>query len=114
MKNTIFAAFVLTTMATGAFAHAKAENTTPANQATVDTVEVIEMRFDDPMRVTAISLTGPDGEVEVERETGMDAVTEFKAVPPADLAAGAYTVDWRALSPDGHPMQGSFNFNVEG
>lgn len=114
MKNTLFAALVLSTLASGAFAHAKAEMTTPANNATVNTVEAIEMRFDDPMRVTAITLVGPAGEIEVARETGMDAVTEFKAVPAADLAAGGYTVDWRALSPDGHPMQGSFNFNVEG
>lgn len=113
MKQILMTAFALTFVATGAFAHAKAEKTTPADESTVDAVEVIELRFDDPMRVTAITVAGPEGEVGIERETGMDAVTEFKAAPTTDLGAGAYTVEWRALSPDGHPMQGSFNFNVE-
>ncbi|KAG1648079.1 Laccase-1 [Nymphon striatum] len=65
---------ILAATATGASAHSKAEQTTPANDATVATVDAIEMRFDDPMRVTAITLTGPDGEVSIDRETGMDAV----------------------------------------
>jgi methionine-rich copper-binding protein CopC len=50
--------------------------------------------------------------VAIERETGMDAVTEFRAIPPADLPAGAYTVDWRGLASDGHPMQGTFGFTI--
>ena len=112
MKQRIFAILALIATATGAWAHAKAEETTPANEATVASVEAIEMRFDDPMRVIAITLTGPDGEVDIERETGMDAVTEFRALPPADLPDVAYTVDWRGLSADGHPMQGTFGFKV--
>lgn len=114
MKKTLITAIALTFMASGAFAHAAAEKTTPANEATVETVDVIEMRFDNPMRVIAITVAGPDGEVAIDRETGMDAVTEFRAVPSEDLIAGSYSVDWRALSPDGHPMQGNFSFDVEG
>lgn len=112
MRQRVFAILSLIATASGAWAHSKAEETTPASEATVASVEVIEMRFDDPMRVTAITLTGPDGEVDIERETGMDAVTEFRALPPADLPDGAYTVDWRGLSLDGHPMQGNFGFSV--
>lgn len=98
--------------ATAALAHSKAENTTPAGGATVETVEVIKLSFDDPMRVTAITLTGPDGDMEITRETGLDPVTEFRAVPKGDIPAGAYTVDWRGLAADGHPMQGRFGFTV--
>lgn len=112
MKQIIIAGFALATMAGGAFAHSKAEDTTPANKATVQAIDVIEMRFDDPMRVTAISMTGPDGEVEIERETDLDPVTEFRALLPADLPDGPYTVDWRGLSADGHPMQGTFGFTL--
>ncbi|WP_299416951.1 copper resistance CopC family protein [uncultured Sulfitobacter sp.] len=112
MRQMTLVLLALAATATGVLAHSKAEKTTPANEATVAMVDVIEMRFDDPMRVTAITLTGPDGNVGIERETGMDAVTEFRALPPADLPDGAYTVDWRGLSSDGHPMQGSFSFEV--
>ncbi|MFK7763030.1 MAG: copper resistance protein CopC [Roseobacter sp.] len=112
MKQIILAGLSAAVLATGAIAHSKAEDTTPANEAIVDTLEAIEMRFDDPMRVTAITVTGADGHVAVERETGMDALTEFRAIPPADLPAGAYTVDWRGLASDGHPMQGTFGFTI--
>jgi copper resistance protein C len=112
MKVNIIAGLMVAMLATGASAHSKAEETTPANDATVKTVNAIEMRFDDPMRVTAISLTGPGGALDMERETGLDPVTEFRALPPADLPKGDYTVDWRGLSTDGHPMQGSFTFTV--
>jgi len=82
MRQMTLALLVLAATTTGALAHSKAEQTTPANEATIEEVEAIEMRFDDPMRVTAITLTGPDGDVSIERETGMDAVTEFRALPP--------------------------------
>lgn len=117
MKSTILKSITLAlaaalATATAALAHSKSEDTTPANAATVETVEVIELRFGDPMRVTAISLTGPDGDVEITRETGLDPVTEFRAMPPATMSAGAYSVEWRGLSVDGHPMQGTFEFTV--
>lgn len=112
MKQIILALAATLATATVGLAHSKAEDTTPVAGATVETVEVIELRFDDPMRVTAIALTGPDGELDITRETGLDPVTEFRAMPPEDMPAGAYTVDWRGLSSDGHPMQGSFDFSV--
>ncbi|MFA8388412.1 MAG: copper resistance protein CopC [Pelagibaca sp.] len=112
MTRIILALAAALAIPTGALAHSKAEESTPANASTVQSVEVIELRFDDPMRVTAITLTGPDGGVEIARETGLDPVTEFRALPPEVIPAGAYTVDWRGLSADGHPMQGSFGFTV--
>ncbi len=112
MKQIILALAATLVTATAALAHSKAEDTTPAAGATVETVEVIELRFDDPMRVTAIALVGPDGELAITRETGLDPVTEFRAMPNENMPAGAYTVDWRGLSSDGHPMQGSFSFTV--
>ena len=98
---------------TAALAHSKAEDTTPAEGTIVETVAVIELRFDDPMRVTAIKVTGPDGDLDITRETGLNPVTAFRALPPDVIPAGAYTVDWRGLSADGHPMQGTFGFTVE-
>ena len=112
MKSIFPALAAILATATAALAHSKAEDTTPSGGATVETVEFIELRFDDPMRVTVVTLTGPDGNLEITRETGLDLVTEFRALPPEILPAGAYTVDWRGLSADGHPMQGTFGFTV--
>ncbi|MEM8777156.1 MAG: copper resistance protein CopC [Pseudomonadota bacterium] len=95
-----------------AFAHSKSEATTPADGATVTEVPELSMRFDDPMRIISVTLTSPDGDVEIERETGMDPAAEFRALPSEELAPGSYRFDWRGLASDGHPMQGSFSFTV--
>ena len=112
MKQICLAFAALLATATAALAHSKAEATMPANGATIEIVEAIEIRFDDPMRVTAVTLTGPDGQVAITREIGLDPVTEFRAILPENMPAGGYTVDWRGLSSDGHPMLGTFDFTV--
>ena len=112
MKQIILAFTAILATATAALAHSKAEQTTPANGATVEMVGAIELRYDDPMRVTAITLTGPDEELEINRKVCLDPVTEFRAKLPENMPAGAYTVDWRGLSSDGHPMLGTFEFTV--
>lgn len=95
-----------------AAAHSKSESTTPADGATVTEVSELAMRFDDPMRIISVKLTSPDGDVGLERETGLDPATEFRAMPSEMLAPGTYRFDWRGMASDGHPMQGSFSFTV--
>lgn len=112
MKSKPIALAAMLLLPTNVFGHSKAEQSTPEHNATVETVEVIEIRFDDPMRVTAFTLKGPDGDVGMERQTGLDPVTEFRALPNGEMGAGVYQVDWRGLAADGHPMQGSFSFTI--
>lgn len=70
------------------------------------------MTFDQPMRHTLVRLTNGDGaEVDVTRGDGMAPVTEFEAMP-AEMGAGAYTLEWRGLSGDGQLMDGSFSFRI--
>jgi len=95
-----------------ALAHSKSEATTPADGATVREVSELSMRFDDPMRIISVTLTSPEGDIEIERETGMDPATEFRALPMEELTPGSYRFDWRGMASDGHPMQGSFSFTV--
>ena len=95
-----------------AAAHSKSETTTPADGATVTEVPELSMRFDDPMRIISVTLSATDDDIEIERETGMDPATEFRAVPLEELAPGSYRFDWRGMASDGHPMHGSFSFTV--
>ncbi|MEJ6393153.1 copper resistance CopC family protein [Gymnodinialimonas sp. 2305UL16-5] len=95
-----------------AAAHSNSEATTPAEGATVADVPELSMRFDDPMRIVSVTLTSTDGDVEIERETGMEPATEFRALPLEELTPGSYRFDWRGMASDGHPMQGSFSFTV--
>ena len=112
MRKTILSVAALLALSASAHAHSRSEQTVPADGATVEAVEAIEMRFDAPMRVTAVKLLRGDAEVDIERETGMEPVRAFRAVPVDALSPGAYTVEWRGLSDDGHPMQGSFGFTL--
>lgn len=112
MIRTTLATLILAVSVSASLAHSKSEDTTPANNTTVKVVEVISIRFNDPMRVTAITMIGPDGAVGVDRKTGLEPVTEFLAAPNAIMPAGVYAVEWRGLSSDGHPMQGTFGFTV--
>ena len=106
---------VLMTLATGAaFAHSKQEMTFPADGAVLAVPpEVVSMTFDMPMRITVIHLTSETtgGTFELRRSDGMQPVTDFQATPPL-LPKGRYTVEWRGLSPDGHPMKCRFSFEV--
>ena len=105
---------LLLTLATGvAVAHSKQEVTFPEDGAVLATSpDVVSMRFDTPMRITVISLTSETGGAfDLRRSDGMQPVTDFRATTPV-LPDGRYTVDWRGLSPDGHPMKCRFSFEV--
>lgn len=96
-----------------AHAHSMNESTSPADGAVLESApEIIAMTFDQPMRVTLIQLTDGDGdEVGVTRTDNMAPVTEVEATP-AEMGPGSYAVEWRGLSSDGHPMDGSFTFRI--
>lgn len=52
--------------------------------------------------------TVPTGAVSVDPEDAASFQTSFSGA----LAAGRYTVAWRAMGPDGHVVTGEFEFSV--
>ena len=113
IPKTAMLALLLASTAGPAVAHSKKEGTQPADGAVLATPpEVIGMAFDMPMRVTLLSLTDQDAtEYALTRTDNMQPVSEFVAAPDA-LPAGQYKVEWRGLAGDGHPMQGTFSFEI--
>lgn len=117
MKPTLISAAILATAlilgAQSAVAYSKKEGTQPADGAVLEmSPSAITMLFDMPMRVTLISLTDQDGAAyDLTRTDDMRPVSEFSATPPM-LPTGQYTVEWRGLAADGHPMQGAFSFEI--
>jgi methionine-rich copper-binding protein CopC len=93
MIQTTLANLILVASVTASLAHSKPEETTPANDTTVETVEVISIQFNDPMRVTTIKIIGPDGAVGVDRETGLEPVTESLAAPTTIMPVGVYVIE---------------------
>ena len=108
----IIVAALAVALAGPAFAHSKAEVSTPSDGATVEAVPEIGMSFDKPMRIVSILLTREGEAVRLEERTGMAMTTDFTAAPADALAPGDYEVEWRGMSEDGHPMQGGFGFTV--
>ena len=108
-----FALVLVFVFAGAAAAHSRPEATAPANgEVIAEAPPVVAISFDEPMRVTRIELTNAGGDAfALERTDEMAPVTRFEATPPP-LPAGRYTVKWRGLSADGHPMSGRFSFEV--
>ena len=112
MIRTIILALPLALLAGAAAAHTKIEGTTPSDGATVAEAPMLHIVFDAPMRVIFAALTRDGAEVAIERETGMEPVAEFHAMPAEPLAPGTYRLDWRGMAEDGQPMRGGFGFTV--
>ncbi len=97
-----------------AAAHDEVVATTPAAQESVPTPpSAVELELSSPPQVlgTVVQVTGPDGSVVSEGEPEVLDTTVRQ--PLADgLPAGAYTVDWRVTSGDGHPITGSATFTA--
>jgi methionine-rich copper-binding protein CopC len=60
---------------------------------------------------TQVVVTGPDGAPVSDGDTEQDGTTIRRPLA-GKLPAGAYTVQWRATSADGHPLSGTFGFAV--
>lgn len=104
-------------LATQAFAHAELKKAAPPVGGTVASASEIRLTFSEGVepRFTKVSLTGPDGAAvplgAAKTEPGNQAVL----IAPITnvLAAGVYTVHWRAVSVDTHHTQGTFQFTVK-
>ncbi len=98
-----------------AAAHDELISTQPSADAVLDTAPTsIALEFSQDVLAISptIVLTGPAGQVDLAAPT-VDA-TRVSVPVPADLPPGAYSVIWRIVSVDGHPVQGTFGFTLTG
>jgi len=98
-----------------ASAHDELISTEPTADAVLDappTEVALEFTADLLAISPTIVLSGQAGLVPLDAPA---VVGPRVSVPvPADLPAGDYTVVWRVVSGDGHPIQGSFGFSLRG
>ncbi len=66
------------------------------------------------IRLTVMRLALPDGRL-IDLTVRADSTDPHAVVGdvPVSLSAGAYTVHWRTVSPDGHPASGSLPFTLD-
>ncbi|RUR01892.1 copper resistance CopC family protein [Labedella endophytica] len=103
-----------TTAIAPAQAHDQLVSSTPTADASLDPAptEVALTYSDNILEVgVEVVVTDADGEDWVAEAPVVDGPTV--TVPlESDMPGGAYTVDWRVVSSDGHPISGSIPFTV--
>jgi methionine-rich copper-binding protein CopC len=96
-----------------AAAHSRLEATNPANGATIDKqISEVTLQFSEPVdgRFSMVVVKGPGG---VSYSMGKLSVTDNTVTQPVKpLRSGQYTMAWRVVSADGHPVQGSLGFTA--
>lgn len=103
-------------MASPAFAHNSLTGSNPSDEAVLDAgpAEVV-LTFDQPVQegegLNSIAVTGPDG----EQWQGGAAKVDSNVVttPVRELGpSGRYTIGYRIVSADGHPVSGELTFEL--
>lgn len=97
-----------------AAAHSVIVDSAPAQGETVESSpRTVEATFNEDVSTEFAHLTVMrDGTNHASGEPRVEGRTVAIDVP--DLAPGEYTVGYRVVSADGHPVQGSFTFTVAG
>ena len=89
-------------------AHSVLGASDPAQNAILtDAPETITPRFQKGLRLTAIRLDGSKLKLPKQRGFGREIVVDLPQMTP-----GAYEVEWRGLSEDGHSVKGTIGFVV--
>ena len=108
----LIAAFVV---APSALAHASLGSSTPSNDEVIRRAPAqVVLRFDEPIESAFGSVRVYDGSARRVDE-GRTSRPQANAVAvglPSDLPRGTYTVAWRVVSSDSHPVSGAFVFHV--
>jgi methionine-rich copper-binding protein CopC len=94
-----------------ASAHTSLRATSPAPNSTVwKAITAVSLTFSGAPTQPTVTVTGADGK---DAGTGPAKATEVVVKQPVGtLPPGAVTVRWKGVSPDGHPVEGSFSFTV--
>lgn len=101
--------------ASSVFAHAHLKSQTPAADSTVTAPKELRLVFSEGVEASftkvTISKDGKDVAVKNLTTKGSDKKTLI-VTPAAPLAAGAYKVEWHAVSVDTHKSEGAYSFKV--
>lgn len=111
---TVLTALSLLLGSAPAWAHTELESSTPAADAAVPTApSTVALTFseDVPANLATITVTGPDGQRYEAGKPTASGPTLTAALRPLG-PAGAYTIDYRVVSDDGHPVSGAVPFTL--
>lgn len=114
-RRALLAAAVVTVLAAApAAAHTELESSDPANGTTVQTApEQVRLVFGEDLLAQGDQLVAKD-DTGVQVALGPTQVNgaQLYASWPATADAGNYTVSYRAVAEDGHPLEGRIKFTI--
>ncbi|GAA0375276.1 hypothetical protein Acor_67340 [Acrocarpospora corrugata] len=94
-----------------AAAHDRLKSSNPVKNAKVESVETILLDFTSKVRFPAVVLMLGEEKIALGKPK-LDG-TKVKTAVPEPLASGKYTIAWRVVSIDGHPIEGEIPFTVK-
>jgi copper resistance protein C len=121
MKTTPFAAltailaaalFVLGT-AVPAQAHDTLKSSSPAKNAEVESLDEVKLEFSAKVRMPFVIVRGKGDAQHQSGKPELDGAVVTQAVD-GPLPDGKYTIAYRVVSSDGHPIEGEIPFEVKG
>jgi len=108
------ALLALLVLASPSHAHSVLLGTDPEDKAQLAAApDAVSLTFNEDITSlgTEVVITTDDGEDITQGETQIDGPVVTQALAGA-RPAGTYTVTWRAVSADGHPISGEFTFTA--
>lgn len=104
---------VLALTAAPASAHTTLTSASPAKDATVTAPSEIVLTYADPVRLPRVVVMDASG---AQHQAGAARAVDNKVTQPVHgtLPNGKYTVGWRVVASDGHPVEGTYTFTVSG
>ncbi|MEV6984639.1 copper resistance CopC family protein [Sphaerisporangium sp. NPDC051017] len=107
------AAVVLgTAVASPALAHTALKSSDPKKGATVETLDKVTLTFTESVKFPVVLVRDAAGHAYQDGKPELDGpkVTQkLTGTPPS----GEYTIAWRVVSEDGHPIEGEIPFTVK-
>ncbi|MDP1720534.1 MAG: copper resistance protein CopC [Candidatus Nanopelagicaceae bacterium] len=101
-----------------AFAHAGLITSTPSSGARLTVLpSQVKLEFGENLltlgdaQTNVLLVKDPDGVQISESDSSISGRFFFVSLNPSNKG-GTFTVDWRIVSEDGHPVEGSFQFSV--
>ncbi|MEV6154279.1 copper resistance CopC family protein [Nonomuraea sp. NPDC052129] len=107
------AALVLLGTAGPALAHDALKSSDPAKGATVESVDEVKLEFTSGVRIPVVVVRGAEGTAHQSGDPRADGKVVTQELKGA-LPDGKYTIAYRVVSSDGHPIEGEIPFTVKG
>ncbi len=110
------ASVALALSASQASAHARLVSAVPAAGSTVAaSPSELDLTFSEAMNLkfTGVKVTGPGGAAVATGAAATKGKVTLVVPIGGNLAPGTYTVEWHALSADGHKTGGTYKFSLK-